>query len=158
MTPFLEVRATLHDGYVVDTDPARLDLERVHHWLSTDAFWALGRPLDVVVRAARGSIGFGVYAPDGEQVGYARLVTDGATFGWLCDVYLAPDHRGRGLGTALAQTIVDAVRPLRLTRLLLSTVDAHDVYARAGFVALPDPHKLMLLAPVHEAQPTDARR
>ncbi|NEE60964.1 GNAT family N-acetyltransferase, partial [Streptomyces sp. SID8455] len=72
------------NGYEIDTDPGRLDIGLVHHWLSTDAFWALGRSRDTVERSIRGSLNFGVYGPDGAQVAYARVVTDLATFAWLC--------------------------------------------------------------------------
>lgn len=147
MSAGISLRAALHDGFAIDTDPDRLDLERVHAWLSTDAYWALGRDRDVVRRAAAASVNFGVYAPDGAQVGYARLVTDGATFGWLCDVYIAPEARGRGIGTALAQAIVAAVQPLGMKRLMLATADAHGVYEQAGFVLHPDPQQLMVLTP-----------
>lgn len=142
----LDLHVDLCDGFVVDTDRARLDLVRVHEWLSTDAFWAIGRTYDVVSRAADASVNFGVYGAEGEQVGYARVFTDGVTFGWLCDVYIAREVRGRGMGTALSTVIVDAIRPLALKRLMLSTVDAHEVYAKAGFVPFPDPQKLMVLA------------
>lgn len=141
-----DLRVSLHDGFVVDIDRSRLDLAAVHERLSTDAFWAIGRSLDVVSRAADASINFGIYAQGGEQVGYARVLTDGVTFGWLCDVYISRDARGRGLGTALSAVIVDAIHPLALKRLMLSTVDAHKVYAKAGFVSFPDPQKLMVLA------------
>lgn len=143
--PVIELRRKLLDGLVVDIDPTRLDLEQVHEWLSTDAYWAIGRPIEAVRRAVAGSVSFGVYAADGKQVGYARLVTDGATFGWLCDVYIDRAARGRGIGTALALAIVDAVRPLGMKRLMLSTGDAHDVYAKAGFVVHPNPEQIMLL-------------
>ncbi|MBV6702558.1 GNAT family N-acetyltransferase [Kitasatospora aureofaciens] len=132
------------DGYDIDTDPARIDLDRVHHWLSTDAFWALGRSREVVDRSVRASIPFGVYAAGGEQVAFARVVTDLATFAWLCDVYVDRAHRGRGLGTWLATAVVEHLRPYALKRILLSTADAHEVYARAGFVPLPEPGKLMI--------------
>ncbi|WP_243227447.1 GNAT family N-acetyltransferase [Microbacterium sp. CIAB417] len=138
-------RVPLADGYEIDTDHDSLDLERVHEWLSTDAFWAIGRSFDVVQRAAAASVNFGVYDPTGAQVGYARLVTDGVTFGWLCDVYVAPDERGRGLGKALASAVVDATRPLGLKRLMLSTLDAHELYARVGFEPFPDPDRLMVI-------------
>ncbi|WP_306231739.1 GNAT family N-acetyltransferase [Agrococcus beijingensis] len=140
------LQRALLDGYVVDTDPARLDVERIHTWLSTDAYWALGRHVDVVRRAIAGSVSFGVYAADGAQVGYARLVTDGATFGWLCDVYIDRSARGLGLGSALARAIVDAVRPLQLKRLMLATADAHEIYLQAGFVLHPNPEQVMVLA------------
>ena len=141
----VEVHVSIHDGFVVDTDPSRLDLVAVHEWLSTDTYWAAGRSFDVVSRAADASVNFGVYDSDGKQVGYARVVTDGVTLGWLCDVYIAREVRGRGLGTALSKVIVDAIRPLGLRRFMLSTVDAHEIYAGVGFVPCPDPQKLMTL-------------
>lgn len=145
--PSLDVRVELHDGFVVDTDRGRLDLGQVHTWLSTDAFWAMGRSREIVDRAAAASVNFGVYAPGGEQVGYARVVTDGVTFGWLCDVYIAREARGRGVGTALSQVIVGAVRPLNLKRFLLATLDAHEVYSKVGFEPLPEPDMMMVLGP-----------
>ncbi|MGE7436034.1 GNAT family N-acetyltransferase [Kitasatospora sp. NPDC001175] len=134
------------DGYQVNTDPERLDKDLVHHWLSTDAFWALGRSRETVERSVRASVNFGVYAADGSQVGYARVVTDLATFAWLCDVYIDRDHRGLGLGTWLAAAVRDHLAPYALKRVLLSTVDAHEVYARVGFVPFPDPEKLMIMS------------
>jgi GNAT superfamily N-acetyltransferase len=133
------------DGLEVSTDPARLDVARVHHWLSTDAFWALDRGRETVERSIAGSMNFGVYEAGGAQVGYARVVTDHATFAWLCDVYVEPSHRGRGIGTWLAAAVRDELAPYRLKRILLSTFDAHEVYAKVGFTPLPDPTKLMIL-------------
>lgn len=141
----IEVHVSIHDGFVVDTDPSRLDLVAVHEWLSTDTYWAAGRSFDVVSRAADASVNFGVYDSDGKQVGYARVVTDGVTLGWLCDVYIAREVRGRGLGTALSKVVVEALRPLGLRRFMLSTADAHEIYAGVGFVPCPDPQKLMTL-------------
>ena len=131
------------DGYEIDTDPARLDVARVHRWLSTDAYWAMGRPADVVARSIAGSLCFGVYGADAAQVGFGRVVTDGATFGWLCDVYVAPTARGLGLGTWLVQVVRDHVQALGVKRILLATADAHDVYARVGFAPLADPGRWM---------------
>jgi GNAT superfamily N-acetyltransferase len=131
--------------YEIVSDLARMDLDRVHRWLSTDAYWALGRARDTVETAARHSLNFGAFTGDGGQVAYARVVTDHATFAWLCDVYVDRNHRGRGLGRRLAETVVARLRPLRLKRVLLATLDAHEVYARAGFVPMPDPDLLMIL-------------
>lgn len=131
--------------YEIDSDLARMDLDRVHQWLSTDAFWALGRTRETVETAARNSLNFGAFTRDGTQVAYARVATDHATFAWLCDVYVDRDHRGQGLGTRLSEAVVARLRPLGLKRVLLSTLDAHDVYARVGFVPLPNPEKLMIL-------------
>ncbi|MFI2650607.1 GNAT family N-acetyltransferase [Micromonospora fulviviridis] len=125
---------TRHDGYLLSTDPDRLDLDRVHHWLSTDAYWALGRDRDTVGRAFAGSIGFGVYRPgDGRQVAVARVVTDRATFAWLCDVYVDQAERGRGLGTWLAGAARDHLAEWGVRRIVLATNDAHGVYAKVGF-------------------------
>ncbi|MGW1787993.1 GNAT family N-acetyltransferase [Streptomyces tubercidicus] len=137
------------DGYEVATDPDRLDIDLVHHWLSTDAFWALGRSRETVQQSIRGSLNFGLYDDRGAQVAYARVVTDLATFAWLCDVYVAPTHRGKGLGTWLATAVRDHLAPYNLKRTLLATLDAHEVYAKVGFVTVPDPEHLMIMKPAH---------
>lgn len=134
------------DGYEISTDADRLDLGLIHHWLSTDAFWALGRSRETVERSVAGSVNFGVYDTAGKQVAFARVVTDLATFAWLCDVYVDRPHRGLGIGTWLTATVRDHLAPYRLKRVLLSTKDAHAVYARAGFVAIPDPEGLMYMS------------
>ncbi|SCL16824.1 GNAT family N-acetyltransferase [Micromonospora inyonensis] len=138
---------TRADGYQLSTDPARLDLDRVHHWLSTDAYWALGRDRETVVRAFANSLPFGVYRPgDGVQVAVARVVTDRATFAWLADVYVDPAERGSGLGTWLAGAVRDHVSGFGVRRLVLATNDAHGVYAKVGFGPLDRPDRWMQLA------------
>lgn len=137
---------TRPDGYQLCTDPERLDLARVHQWLSTDAYWALGRTREQVDRAFAGSLGYGVYRPvDGRQVAVARVVTDRTTFGWLCDVYVDPAERGRGLGTWLVGAVRDHLDDLGVRRILLATHDAHGVYAQVGFTPLPKPEQWMQL-------------
>lgn len=134
-----------NNGYELSTDPDRLDVELVHRWLSTDAFWALGRTRETVEESMRGSLNFAIYDDSGDQAAYARVVTDRATFAWLCDVYVAPSHRGKGLGTWLTAAVRDHLAPYRLKRVLLSTLDAHEVYAKAGFVPVPNPQNFMIL-------------
>ncbi|MBT2413517.1 GNAT family N-acetyltransferase [Streptomyces sp. ISL-12] len=137
----------LPEGYEISTDPARLDADRVHRWLSTDAYWATGRPRDKHDRAVAGSLNFGVYdAMSGEQVAYARVVTDRATFAYLCDVYVDPSVRGKGIGTAMAAAVREYLRPYGLRRIVLATRDAHGVYARLGFRPLDKPEEWMLFA------------
>ncbi|WP_431781408.1 GNAT family N-acetyltransferase [Streptomyces chumphonensis] len=132
------------DGYELSTDPDRLDLDRVHHWLSTDAYWALGRGREKQERAVAGSLNFGVYARSGgEQVAYARVVTDHATFAWLCDVYVARSVRGAGIGTALVEGVCAELEPSGLRRVLLATADAHGLYAKSGFRPMPEPDQYM---------------
>ncbi|MFH8801619.1 GNAT family N-acetyltransferase [Streptomyces sp. NPDC017936] len=137
---------SLAEGYEISADPARIDVERVHRWLSTDAYWALGRAREKQERAIAGSLNFGVYdTASGDQVAYARVVTDLATFAWLCDVYVDPAVRGKGIGTSLAAAVRDHLRPHGLRRVLLATHDAHDVYGKVGFEALEKPDQWMAL-------------
>ena len=131
--------------FTVDTDLARIDLDAVHRWLSTDAYWAMGRSRETVQRAAEGSLNFGAFDADGALCGYARVVTDRATFAWLCDVYVDRAHRGRGLGHLLARAVVDALAPMGLKRVMLATLDAHAVYEHVGFAPVAAPHELMIL-------------
>ncbi|GAA2795627.1 GNAT family N-acetyltransferase [Kitasatospora sp. CM 4170] len=138
--------AIREDGYELSTDVSRIDVGLVHHWLSTDAYWALGVARETVEQGVRASLNFGVYDAAGAQVAYARIVSDLATFAWLCDVYVAPAHRGRGLGTWLAGAVRDHLAPYRLRRILLATQDAHGVYAKAGFTPLPNPERMMVLS------------
>ncbi|HEX6148305.1 GNAT family N-acetyltransferase [Nocardioides sp.] len=126
----------------VSTDPDRLDVDRIHRWLSEDAYWALGRPREVVVRSIAGSVNFGAYVGD-ELVGYARLVTDRATHAWLCDVYVDRPHRGRGVGSALLAAVDEQLASYGVGRAVLATHDAHDVYARFGFAPLTHPERWM---------------
>ncbi|MGA4847781.1 GNAT family N-acetyltransferase [Streptomyces sp. G5(2025)] len=137
---------TLHGTYDISADPARIDAARVHQWLSTDAYWALGRSRAKQDAAIAGSLNFGAYdGSSGEQVAYARVVTDRATFAWLCDVYVAPVARGGGLGTALVDAVRAHLEPFGLRRVLLATADAHGVYEKVGFKPLEDPGNWMAL-------------
>ncbi|MCX5413766.1 GNAT family N-acetyltransferase [Streptomyces sp. NBC_00059] len=130
----------------ISSDPARLDAARIHHWLSTDAYWALGRTRENQDRAIAGSLNFGAYdVVTGEQVAYARVVTDHASFAWLCDVYVDREARGSGLGTRIVTAVRDHLAPLGVRRILLATDDAHGVYAKAGFEPLAEPDMWMAL-------------
>ncbi|WRZ88249.1 GNAT family N-acetyltransferase [Streptomyces sp. NBC_01007] len=132
--------------YEISAAPQRLDRALIHQWLSQDAYWALGRSREKQDLAIDGSLNFGVYdRTSGAQFGYARVVTDRATFAWLCDVYIAPAVRGEGLGTALVAAVRDHLAPYGLRRILLATADAHAVYAEVGFAPLEEPGKWMTL-------------
>jgi len=110
--------------------------------LSTSAYWAMGRPLDVVRRSIEHSLCFGMYRGD-MQIGFARVVTDYATFAWLADVFVLPEFRGRGLGKWLLEVISGHHRLQGLRRWLLATKDAHGLYAQYGFTPLSAPHRFM---------------
>ncbi|MDI3386833.1 GNAT family N-acetyltransferase [Streptomyces sp. B-S-A8] len=132
-------------GYEISPDPARIDADRVYEWLSTDAYWAVGRSREKQDRAMSESLNFGAYEESsGRQVAYARVVTDRADFAWLCDVYVAPQARGKGLGTALVAAVRAELEPYGLRRILLATADAHGVYEKAGFKRVDDPESWMV--------------
>ncbi|MFI5621359.1 GNAT family N-acetyltransferase [Streptomyces sp. NPDC051567] len=133
-------------GHEISTDPERLDRALIHRWLSQDAYWALGRSREKQDLAIAHSLNFGLYdRASGVQAGYARVVTDRATFAWLCDVYVDRAARGKGLGTALAGAVGDHLAPYGLRRVLLATADAHAVYAKVGFAPMETPEKWMVL-------------
>ena len=132
------------NGYEISTDPARLDLDVIHGYLR-GAYWSPGVPRDVVERSIARSLCFGLYAPDGAQAGFARVVTDGATFAWIADVFVLEPHRGRGLGVWLMETLLAHPDLQGLRRTVLATNDAHGLYERFGFEPLPTPERWMAL-------------
>jgi len=123
---------TRDDGLLLSDDLARIDVDRCHTWLDS-SYWAKGRSRDTVARSFEGSRVFGVYEPDGRQVALTRIVTDGVTFAWVCDVFVDESVRGRGVGTWLVSEAVAAAQRDGVQRFLLGTRDAHGVYARVGF-------------------------
>jgi GNAT superfamily N-acetyltransferase len=127
--------------YVVSTDPARLDAAAVHEFL-TSSYWADGISLDLVRRSLEASLCFGLYAPSG-QVGLVRVITDRATFAYLCDVYVLPAHQGRGLGRWLMECVLGSRQLQGLRRWMLVTRDAHRLYEQAGFRVAGNPERIM---------------
>jgi GNAT superfamily N-acetyltransferase len=125
-----------HDGYEISTDKARLQIDVIWGFLR-NAYWSTGVERDVVERSIEGSTALGLYARDGSQAGFARLVTDGATFAWLADLFVLEEHRGRGLGVLLAKSAAAEADRLGLRQLLLATQDAHTMYERFGFEPTP---------------------
>jgi GNAT superfamily N-acetyltransferase len=125
----------------VSTDPARLDLDVVHGYL-VGSYWARGVPREVVERSVDHSLVFGLYLGE-QQVGFARVVTDRATFAWLADVFVLEDHRGQGLGDWLVEVVTQHPDLRGLRRWALATADAHGLYARHGFTPLAAPERFM---------------
>ena len=120
-------------GYEISADPARLDVDEIHAYL-TRSYWSPGIPRDIVERALHHSLCFGVYeSASGAQVGFARVVTDYATFAYLCDVYLLEQHRGHGLGKALMREVMSHPALTGARRVMLATRDAHGLYRLSGF-------------------------
>lgn len=130
------------DGYEVSTDPARLDAAFVHRELAA-TYWAAGRSRDAQDKANANSICFGLYAADGRQVGFARLVTDRATFAYLADVFVVESERGKGLGVWLNECVVSHPELRGLRRWILATKSAHGLYEKMGWKRLAAPERFM---------------
>jgi N-acetylglutamate synthase-like GNAT family acetyltransferase len=127
--------------FTVSTDAARVNLRVVHEFL-TNSYWARGIPLEVVRRSLENSLCFGVYRGS-EQAGFARVITDRATFAYLADVFILPEHRGRGLSKLLMQCIMEHPELHGLRRWSLATTDAHSLYAQFGFKPVTKPEMWM---------------
>jgi GNAT superfamily N-acetyltransferase len=130
------------DEYLISTDRARLNIDLIHDFLSHTSYWATGRSREVVERSIENSLCFGIYK-DSDHVGFARVVTDYATFAWIADVFVLPEHRGRGLAKWLMEVMLAHPRLQGFRRWVLSTKDAHGVYEPFGFIKLHRPERWM---------------
>jgi len=132
-----------HDrgSFTVSTDPERLDVDAIHAFLTT-SYWAEGIPRETVERSLRGSLCFGLYEGD-RQIGLARVITDGATFAYLCDVYVLAERRGRGLGQWLMECVMAHPDLQGLRRFYLVTRDAQELYHPFGFTEVQNPGRHM---------------
>ena len=130
------------DGLILSDDKSRLDLDRICAWLAT-AYWADTRDRATIERSLATSRPYGAYAPDGTQVALARAVTDFAVIAWIGDVIVDPAWRGKGIGTWMMRAVVDDLVARGVSRILLATNDAHEVYRRVGFTALRRPERWM---------------
>jgi GNAT superfamily N-acetyltransferase len=131
------------NGYTISTDPGRLDLDAICSFMSR-SYWANERPRETTQRAIEHSLCFGVYDGD-QQIGFARVVTDYATFAWLADVFIAEEVRGRGLGKWLVEVVLSHPELQSVPRWFLATRDAHGLYRRFGFTELKAPERRMEL-------------
>ncbi|MFL5886678.1 MAG: GNAT family N-acetyltransferase [Thermoleophilaceae bacterium] len=133
-------------SYEISNDPARLDRELIHRFLSEESYWAKGRSREVVDRSIDHSIPFGVYESEsGAQAGFARVVTDRCTFAWLADVFVVPEHRGRSLGKQLVEAVLAHPELQVMWRWLLGTADAHGLYEQFGFEPLQHTERFMII-------------
>ncbi len=126
----------------ISTDKTQLDVDWIHTSLSKEAYWAIGREMEVVKRSIENSLCFGVYLND-QQIGFARVVTDYAVFGWIMDVFIQPNLRGNGYGKQLMEAIISHPELQTLKRWGLGTDDAHGLYRQFGFTALSKPENMM---------------
>jgi GNAT superfamily N-acetyltransferase len=126
--------------YFLSTDPALLDISLIQRFLSEQSYWAPGVPRDVVERSLKNSLCFGLFH-ESQQIGFARLVTDRATFAWLADVFVIEAFRSQGLGKWMIESLLRHPDLQGLRRILLGTRDAHGLYAQFGFKPLAEPSR-----------------
>lgn len=129
------------DGFTISTDPSRLDRETIHEFLA-GSYWAKAIPREIVDRSIEGALCFGLYEKV-RQIGFARVITDFATFAYLADVFVLESHRGRGLAAWLMESILAHPKLQGLRRWMLVTRDAHPLYRKVGFTALAHPERVM---------------
>jgi len=140
-TPFVEFQ---QNGYTISTDPSRLDIDTIHAYLAEESYWASGIPLAIVKKSIENSLCFGVYEQV-KQIGFARVISDQATFAWLCDVFILKPHRGRGLGKWLVRCVLSHPELQYLRSWVLVTQDAHGLYAQCGFKTTERPEAWMTI-------------
>ena len=133
--------AVTKNEFIISTNKSKIDIDYVHAFL-TQSYWSPGIPRETVKRAMENSLTFGIYAYD-KQIGYARMITDQATFAYLADVFIDEKFRGKGLGKWLVETILAHPGLQGLRRILLATRDAHSLYAQFGFTAFTNPERWM---------------
>ncbi|QIP11476.1 GNAT family N-acetyltransferase [Spirosoma aureum] len=134
----------MNSKYTVSADKTKLNLDVIHRYLSQEAYWCLNIPIQIVQRSIENSLCFGVYLGD-EQVGFARVVTDLATFGYLADVFILSEHRGIGLSKQLIGFIMAYPALQGLRRIMLVTRDAHGLYEQFGFQPIENPENTMFI-------------
>jgi hypothetical protein len=130
-------------GYQITTDPNKIDTEKLHHYLSKEAYWSKGISKELVLNSLKYSLNFSILSPNFEFIGFARVVTDYSTFGWLADVFVNENHRRKGLGKWLIKTILEHPDLQTLRNFLLFTIDAHGLYQKYGWNYLENPEILL---------------
>jgi GNAT superfamily N-acetyltransferase len=131
----------INGEFTISTDPRRLQLEVIADYLSR-AYWSSKRPRELIERSLEHSLNFGLYEAE-HQIGFARVITDHATFAYLCDVFVLESHQGRGLGKWLMSVVTQHPDLQHLRRFMLATRDAHGLYTQFGFTALSAPDRWM---------------
>ena len=138
-TAFLEFK---RNGYTINTDPSRLDINTIHAYLANESYWASGISINIIEKSVENSLCFGVYE-QGKQIGFARVVSDRTTFAWLCDVFILKPYRGRGLGKWLVDCVLSHPELQNLRSWMLATQDAQGLYSQFGFKTLENPESVM---------------
>ncbi len=134
-------RSYQKDNFIISTDPARLDIDVIHSYLS-QSYWARGIPKEVVIKSIENSLCFGLFH-QGKQIGFARVITDYTSHAYLCDVFVLEEYRGKGLGIWLVECVISYPSIQGVRRLLLATADAQEFYRKCGFESLNAPEQWM---------------
>lgn len=142
MTVKVPISVWQRNEYTITTDDALLDIPVIHDFIANQSYWGQGRKIETVQRSLDNSLNFGLYK-SGQQIGFARVVTDFATFAWVADVFILEEHRGLGLSKWLMETILAHPDLQQFRRWVLATKDAHELYRRFGFRELKRPERWM---------------
>jgi GNAT superfamily N-acetyltransferase len=149
----MKIFEVLQSEYFISTDKSKLNIGFVHHYLSKESYWAKNIPIETVQKSVDGSCCFGLYVKENfltNQIGFARVITDFATFGYLADVFIIETYRRKGLAKWLLEVIFKHPELNGFRRWLLATKDAHDLYAQFGFLPLDKPERMMGFKPFTE--------
>jgi len=132
------------DDYCISTNRAKLDVNAIHNFLSTQSYWCQNIPVETVIKSIDNSLNFGLYYED-QQIGFARIISDFSTMAYLADVYVLPEHRGKGLSKWMMQIIMSHPELQGLRRWMLLTADAHGLYKQFGWKEIANPDRYMEL-------------
>lgn len=151
----MKICEVIKNDFIISTDKSKIDIAAVHNYLCNKSYWAKNISIDIVKKSIEGSCCFGVYRKN-NQIGFARVITDHATFAYLADVFIEAEYRGRGLSKWLMEEIMTHPDLQGLRRWLLATRDAHGLYARFRFMPLDKPERIMGLRPFEEYPETNS--
>ncbi len=159
----MKIYESVKDNFFISTDKNKLDIQVILHYLSNESYWAKNIPVETVQKSIDGSFCFGLYLNENKnnhalqtgiknykQIGFARVITDHATFGYLADVFIIEEFRGKGLAKWLMKEVMDHTQLQGLRRWMLATKDAHGLYTKFGFAALDKPERIMGFKPFEE--------
>jgi GNAT superfamily N-acetyltransferase len=142
----MKIYETVQNKFIISTDKSKLDVGIIHNYLCNESYWAKNISVELVKKSIEGSCCFGLFVNENavfKQIGFARVITDCATFGYLADVFIVEAYRGKGLSKWLMETIMNCPDLQGLRRWLLATKDAHGLYTKFGFLPLDKPERIM---------------
>ena len=156
----MKIYATLRNKFIISTHKSDLNIGFIHNYLCNESYWAKNIPFETVQKSIEGSCCFGLFVNEEDstptEIGFARVVTDFATFGYLADVFIIENYRGQGLAKWLMDEIMNYAELQGLRRWLLATKDAHGLYLKSGFLPLDNPERIMGFKPFEQYPETNS--